>query len=149
MPRPCKKRRVICRPVAASFTPAGTAARSVQKVSLTYDELEALRLADYEGLYQEQAARRMNVSRATFGTIVMSARKKVADFLVNSKRLDVAGGEVTVGSCRFVCGSCKRTFSVPAHAQRPAECPQCGSSNFCCEKKMKLGVPFNTCWRTQ
>ncbi|HUI92821.1 MAG TPA: DUF134 domain-containing protein [Chitinivibrionales bacterium] len=149
MPRPCKKRRVTCRPVAESFSPSGAGSPSAQSVSLTYDELEALRLADYQGLYQEQAARRMHVSRATFGNIVMSARKKTADFLVNSKRLNVAGGEVTVGNCRFVCGSCKRTFSVAARAQRPTECPHCKGRNFCCEKKMKLGITFNKCWRTQ
>ena len=122
---------------------------SAEAVSLTYDELEALRLADYEGMYQEQAALRMKVSRATFGNIVNAAHKKVADFLVNSKRLNIAGGEVNVGTCRFICRVCKKTFSVSALAHRPVECPHCKSRTFCCEKKMKLGLSFNKCWRVQ
>ena len=51
------------------------------EVLLTLDEYEAIRLADLEGLYQEQAATRMNVSRQTFGRIVEAARRKVADVL--------------------------------------------------------------------
>jgi len=57
--------------------------------------MEAIRLADLEGLYQETAARRMGVSRQTFGRIVESARHKVADAIINRKCLRVAGD----GSC--------------------------------------------------
>lgn len=56
---------------------------------LTLPELEALRLADLEGLYQEEAARRMGVSRATFGRILEGARRKVAEALVTGKGLEV------------------------------------------------------------
>ena len=55
----------------------------ITTVVLTLDELEALRLADLEGLYQEAAARQMGVSRQTFGRIVTEARKKSAQALVN------------------------------------------------------------------
>ena len=61
---------------------------------LGIDELEALRLADLEGLYQEDAARQMNVSRQTFGRIVAAARKKVAEALVRGRSLRIEGGEV-------------------------------------------------------
>lgn len=57
-----------------------------ETVSLTRDELEAIRLADFEGLYQEQAAAKMKISPQTFGDIIISAHKKVADFLINSKQ---------------------------------------------------------------
>jgi predicted DNA-binding protein (UPF0251 family) len=53
------------------------------------DELEALRLADVEGLYQEEAARQMNVSRATFGRIVEEAHRKVADAILHGKALRI------------------------------------------------------------
>ena len=72
--------------------------RMLQQVALTVDELEALRLADLEGLYQEQAAQQMNVSRQTFGRIVEAARKKVADALVNGKALSIEGGPIEVAA---------------------------------------------------
>ncbi len=59
---------------------------------LSIDEFEAIRLADLEGLYQEQAAERMNVSRQTFGRIIESARRKVAQVLAGGLALRIEGG---------------------------------------------------------
>ncbi|OPX94719.1 MAG: hypothetical protein A4E62_02823 [Syntrophorhabdus sp. PtaU1.Bin002] len=59
----------------------------LEQIGLGLDELEALRLADLEGLYQEEAAARMNVSRPTFGRIINEARRKVADAIINGKVL--------------------------------------------------------------
>lgn len=59
----------------------------LEQIGLGLDELEALRLADLEGLYQEEAAARMNVSRPTFGRIISEARRKVADAIINGKVL--------------------------------------------------------------
>jgi len=53
------------------------------------DELETIRLADFEGLYHEQAAEQMNISRSTFGRILDSARRKVADAIINGKALNI------------------------------------------------------------
>jgi predicted DNA-binding protein (UPF0251 family) len=61
---------------------------------LTLDELEALRLADLDGLYQEEAAVQLGVSRQTFGNILKTAHAKVADCLVNAKKLTIEGGTV-------------------------------------------------------
>ena len=61
---------------------------------MTLDELEAVRLADLEGLYQEQAARRMGVSRPTFGRILDCARRKIAQALVGARVLRIEGGHV-------------------------------------------------------
>ena len=96
MPRPRQCRRVAQLPEATYFKPRGAPLRNLEQVSLTVDELEALRLADLEGLYQEEAAGRMNVSRQTFGRIVEAARKKVADALVNGKALSIEGGPIEV-----------------------------------------------------
>ena len=60
------------------------------------DEIEAMRLADLEGMYQEQAAERMDVSRQTFGRIITSAHRKVAEALVEGKALRIDGGEFRV-----------------------------------------------------
>lgn len=61
----------------------------LQEVALSLDELEALRLADYEGRYHEDAAREMKVSRATFGRIVKEARRKAAEALTQGKALRI------------------------------------------------------------
>lgn len=61
----------------------------LEETALEIDELEAVRLADYEGLYHEEAARKMDVSRATFGRILSSARRKLADAVVNGKALRI------------------------------------------------------------
>jgi len=56
---------------------------------LNLDEFEAIRLADFEGLYHEEAAQLMNISRATFGRIIDNARSKIADFIINGKALQI------------------------------------------------------------
>jgi predicted DNA-binding protein (UPF0251 family) len=66
----------------------------LEHVTLTVDELEAIRLADLQGLYHEQAAEKMNISRQTFGRILESAHKKIADVLVNGKALSIEGGPI-------------------------------------------------------
>ena len=58
------------------------------------DELEAIRLADYEGRYHEDAARDMKVSRATFGRIVNRARRKVAEALILGKALKIETNDI-------------------------------------------------------
>lgn len=60
------------------------------------DELEAIRLADYEGLYHEEAAAKMDVSRATFGRVLNTARRKVADAIINGKALKIIREEITI-----------------------------------------------------
>jgi uncharacterized protein len=66
----------------------------LEVVVMSLDEFEALRLADLGGLYQEQAAEKMGVSRPTFSRIVESAHRKVADALVHGKALRIEGGPV-------------------------------------------------------
>jgi predicted DNA-binding protein (UPF0251 family) len=58
-------------------------------VSITLDELEALRLADYEGLYHEEAALCMKISRATFGRILDTARRKLVGAILNGNALKI------------------------------------------------------------
>jgi len=66
----------------------------LEEVNLALDELEAMRLADWEGLYQENAAKKMGISRQTFGNIINSAHKKIADVLLHAKALKIEGGVV-------------------------------------------------------
>ncbi|HNX72818.1 MAG TPA: DUF134 domain-containing protein [Spirochaetales bacterium] len=96
MPRPVNERK-LGGPIAPRvMKPAGVPARELEEVRLGFDEAEALRLADLEGLYQEAAARSMGVSRPTFGRIIETARHKVADAILNGKALRIDGGEIII-----------------------------------------------------
>lgn len=87
-------RHVGCRPNVGFFKPAGVPAHALEVVTLTLDQVEALRLADLNGLYQEQAAVQMHISRQTFARIVEEARRRVADALIHGKALRLEGGAV-------------------------------------------------------
>jgi len=89
------------------FKPAGVPICDLEEVTVTLDELEALRLADLEGMYQEQAANNMKVSRATFGRIVETARRKVAEGLIYGKALRLEGGTVVVKQTHTIPGEVK------------------------------------------
>jgi predicted DNA-binding protein (UPF0251 family) len=103
----------------------------LEEVILTVDEFEAIRLADLEGLYQEKAAESMKVSRQTFGRIIESAHKKVADALVRGKALKIEGGEFVMAPMRkFTCSDCQHSWEVPYRTGRPQNCPSCKSENI-------------------
>jgi predicted DNA-binding protein (UPF0251 family) len=87
-------------PPSGLFKPAGIPTTELELVEMTLDELEALRLVDHQGLYQEAAAPRMGVSRQTLGRILESARRKVAGALVLGRALRIEGGPVEAGRPR-------------------------------------------------
>lgn len=90
MPRPLRCRKIEQLPVYRSFSPDDIS--DAENVVMTVDEFEALRLLDDVGLTQEACAARMHIARTTVTAIYDSARKKVADVLVNGKRLLISGG---------------------------------------------------------
>ena len=135
MPRPQCCRRVSHTPTCAVFMPAGVPACDVEEVVLSLDECEAIRLADLEGLYHEEAAARMNVSRQTFGRILETGRKKVAQVLVEGKALRIGGGEVEMSTGRTIkCPNCKRPWTMQSDGGPPQGCPKCKSTNILPEK---------------
>jgi uncharacterized protein len=113
------------------FKPAGVPARQLEAVEIGLDELEALRLADLEGLYQDAAAERMGVSRPTFGRLIERARHKIASALMDSKMIVFKGGPVMARDERsFECKQCGTRFAVPHGTGRPEACPSCQSTEF-------------------
>ena len=96
MPRPCCRRHVGCAPDAIYFKPTGVPLHRLEEVVLPLDELAALRLADLNGQYQEQAAEQMKISRATFARIIEVACQKVADALINGKALRIESSPVVI-----------------------------------------------------
>jgi uncharacterized protein len=89
MSRPKKCRCINCSPNSSYFKPKGIPLIQLEEVLLSLDEFEAIRLADHEAFYHEEAAAKMSVSRATFGRILDSARSKIADALINGKALKI------------------------------------------------------------
>lgn len=90
MVRPLKCRLIGFSPTATYFKPRGISMYLLEEVSLEIDEWEALRLADFEELYQTEAAKRMGISRQTFANIIARARHKVADALIHGKALKIS-----------------------------------------------------------
>jgi predicted DNA-binding protein (UPF0251 family) len=89
--RPCCK-RVEEMPGVNYFKPRAVPLATLEEVLLSVEELEALRLAHKEGLYQQEAAERMGVSRATFGRVLDAAHRKVTTALVDGCALRIEGG---------------------------------------------------------
>lgn len=98
MPRPCKCRQVEEMPQASYFKPIGIPLRQLEELRLPVEGLEAIRLADREGLDMDEAARRMGVSRHTFGRILRKARHTVAEALIAGYALRVEGGHYRLRS---------------------------------------------------
>lgn len=89
MPRPPCPRRIRHTPPSDYFKPAGVPLRELREITLAPDEMEAIRLADFEDMYNVDAAVKMGVSRQTFDRIVGRARRKVAEALVQGQALRI------------------------------------------------------------
>jgi predicted DNA-binding protein (UPF0251 family) len=148
MPRPRICRRVGFQPNVTYFKPRGISLRELEESILTVDEFESIRLKDLEGLEEEIAAKKMNISQPTFNRLVSSARKKIADAIVNGKAIKIEGGVYKMvgfgkdrggrgrmggpfaagpgGIC--ICPKCKNKVShqvgVPCYQMK---CPKCNT----------------------
>lgn len=131
MGRPHNCRNINYIPESRYFKPRAIPLARLDEVVLALDELEALRLADFEGLYHDAAAEKMGVSRQTFGRILETARHKVAEFLVEGKALKIEGGNITMPSQRtFKCKACGHEWREPFCTGRPQTCPSCQSDQI-------------------
>ena len=89
MVRPSKRRRINIDPEATYFKPRAIPLSELEEVALGMDELEALRLCDYNGLGQTGAAKKMNISQSTLQRILTNARQKTAEALSESKAIRI------------------------------------------------------------
>ena len=92
--RPQRKRLIRFIPEITYFKPAGIPLRNLSDVILNFDELEALRLAELEDLDQEEAAKKMEISRITFQRILHRAHKKIVESLIFGKAIKIEGGKI-------------------------------------------------------
>lgn len=122
-------RRVETLPPARLYTPVFSQpeGKSAESLFIFYEELEALRLCDYEGLTQQQASEKMGVSRPTFTRIYSKALRKIATAIVEGRPFEFVGGAGYFDSDWHFCSACGGYFSYPYKPQVPETCPVCGS----------------------
>jgi len=92
MPRPIKCRRIGFEPDVTYFKPAGVPLRELLEITLTFEELEAIRLKDSKGLNETDSAKRMNISQPTFNRLIGSAHRKIAEAISGGKAIKIEGG---------------------------------------------------------
>ena len=120
MPRPPCCKRVDELPGVVYFKPRGIPLAHLEEVVLGVEELEALRLAHLEGLYQQDAAQRMHVSRATFGRVLDAAHRKVTEALVKGAALRIEGGAFHLGD-QCPCPRCRQMPAPKDESSSPRE----------------------------
>jgi len=133
MPRPRRMRRVWFEPSTTYFKPAGIKTSELEEIILTVTEAESIRLKDFLGMDQIKAAKKMNISQPTFNRLLTSARKKIADAIINGKSIRIQGGNFKMmrpKGGRFRAGQegKGRMGGTKAGAGPAGECvcPKCG-----------------------
>ena len=133
MARPRTCRCVDFIPSVVYFKPRGIPMVDLEEVCLLVEELEAVRLKDGEGLEQEECGRLMKVSQPTFHRVLESARRKIAEALVQGKAIRIEGGDFEMAERKFACRSCGHSWEVPfCTGQRGIDmtCPNCASRDI-------------------
>ena len=129
MSRPKIDRSVACPPRFSSYKPTGVGRARLDAIILSIDEYEAIKLANYDGLGQEEASAKMKISRPTFTRLLGSAQKKIADFIVNGKELKIEGGQIHFRENLLKCLDCGHKFRISIESN-VKQCPSCESSNL-------------------
>lgn len=137
--RPKKDRIVKFSPDVSYFKPRGIPMMDLEEITLTIDESEAIRLADFIGMSHEEAGGHMGVSRATFGRIVQKARKAIADALINGKAIRIEGGNFQMIHDKqlFACCKCEHEWEEENIPKKPDICPSCSHNDITVKKERK------------
>lgn len=150
--RPTKWRKIDNISTISYFIPSDKDVSEVPTNIILLEELEAIRLKDLEGLEQEECAKRMQVSRPTFQRILLAAREKVADSLINGKAIHIDGGNYTRNICPVKCMDCGKEWmesyeNLEVIKNGEYTCPDCGSTKVICEQNCKSMYCQKNCWR--
>lgn len=127
-PRSKQYRKISSPPAMKGFQPIGIPYDEDTVVTILYEEYEALRLADYSGLKQEEAAELMNISRPTFTRIYSSSLKKLAMAFTEGRSIVIEGGDVEFDKQWYRCNSCATVFHYPDAEHQ--ECISCHSDDI-------------------
>ena len=129
MSRPQKERIVHQPPLFTDFKPIGVKMNLLKQVSLSLDEYEAFRLADYMGLSHDEAANEMEISRSTFTRLIEKARSNIAQLIVNGSALNIDGGNIHFRRNLIRCNNCGHMFNINIE-KSISNCPECSSTNL-------------------
>lgn len=129
MSRPRRSRNIFRPPLVGGYLPYGSSMGAQESISLLFEEFEAIRLADYEKLSQQDAAFRMGISRPTFSRVYDMARQKLAKAVVEGLPFKIEGGNISFSELWYKCNQCHTSFSATANNE-PANCPVCRSLDF-------------------
>jgi predicted DNA-binding protein (UPF0251 family)/DNA-directed RNA polymerase subunit RPC12/RpoP len=152
MARPTKWRKIENIPSFPYFIPSETGVTEIPENVLKLEELEAIRLKDFEGLEQGECAKKMEVSRPTFQRILISTREKIADSLVNGKIIHIDGGNFTRNICPVRCLDCGKEWmesyeNLESIKNGDYLCPACGSAKVICRQNCQGKFGRRNCWR--
>jgi len=159
MPRPRRIGRIFFNPNTTYFKPTGIPLSNIKNIILTKEELESVRLIDYENHPQIKVAKEMKISQPTLSRLLTSARKKIADALVNGKAIKIQGGVykmvqptgrgMGLGAGRGMGGGRGRMGGAAVGPGGRCKCPKCGYEEAqirgqpCTNKKCpKCGSPM-------
>jgi len=143
MPRPRIDRKIEFQPNITYFKPAGIRMTELDEVILTFDETEAIRLNEIKRIGQKKSAKKMGISQPTFHRLLESARKKIADALINGKAIKIEGGNFKMqgfgrgqgrgqgragGPTKCVCPSCGyEEAHIRGTPCSTKQCPKCNT----------------------
>lgn len=110
--RPKKKKIIHEQPRIDHFSPRGRPGRPDEAI-IAIEEYEAIRLQDYLGMQQKQAAEMMGISQQSFSRIVRDGRRKVSDAIVNAKIIRIVGGSFINKRSMDIAAKLKRKDPEP------------------------------------
>jgi len=145
MARPRRERRIAFQPDVTYFKPAGIPMMHLKESTLSFDELEAIRLMDSEGLDQTPAAKKMKISQSTLSRLLREGRKKLADAIIQGNAIKIQGGNFKMAMPRgrglglgrgrgFGGGGRMGGFAVGPSGN--CVCPKCGY-----KEAHQIGIP--------
>ena len=126
MPRRKRLRKVVAPPGFKGYKPYGNITQKKPFVELLYEEYEAIKLADYDLLNHLEASKLMGISRPTFARIYESARRKLANALVETREIRSVFGNAIFDGTWYLCNDCNARFTIPVQMTKRA-CPICRS----------------------
>jgi len=128
MPRPRRCRKVFFEPYVTHFRPVGVVTKAINESILTREELEAVRLIDYEEMEQGEASKKMDISQPTLSRLLDRARKKLASALINGNSIRIQGGNFTMVQPRrgLQNGRGRMGGPVAGGLGGMCKCPKCG-----------------------
>lgn len=131
MPRPRRFRRILKDPQIRCFKPDNENMDDLNPVEINIDEFEAVRLRDYLDIQQKKSAELMGISQPTFHRILVSARKKISEALIEGKRIIIIGEDYLINKKRYKCKSCGFEWASPE--KEYDKCLDCKSDDIVIE----------------